>query len=280
VRTGRRTAKLCQMRSYSPAAADLLVEDRVGGAEHGEALGGDLAEAAHGEAGAGEGVAVEHLVRHAEGDAGGADLVLEELAERLDEGEVHAFGEAADVVVALDDRARALEGDALDHVGVERALHQEAGALDLLGLLLEDLDEDAADDLALLLRVGDPAQLAEEAGAGVDVDEAQGEVIAEHAHHRLRFAGAEQAVVDEDAGEALVERLLAKDGGDRRVDAAGEAQDGVVAGAHAGAHRGDRVIDEGRRRPRGGEAGDVEEEGLQDLLAARRVSDLGWNWMP
>ena len=39
--------------------------------------------------------------------AGGAHLVLEELAQRLDELEVHLLGQAADVVVALDDRARA-----------------------------------------------------------------------------------------------------------------------------------------------------------------------------
>ena len=41
---------------------------------------------------------------NAEGGAELADLVLEELAQRLDELETHALGQAADVVVALDGR--------------------------------------------------------------------------------------------------------------------------------------------------------------------------------
>jgi hypothetical protein len=71
----------------------------------------------------------------AQGLAGGAHLVLEELAQRLDELELHALGQAAHVVVALDDRARALERHALDHVGVERALHEVASPSILRGLL-------------------------------------------------------------------------------------------------------------------------------------------------
>jgi hypothetical protein len=64
-------------------------------------------------------VAIEHVAGHAEGLARGAHLVLEQLAQRLDQAELHALREAADVVVALDDRARALERDALDHVRIE-----------------------------------------------------------------------------------------------------------------------------------------------------------------
>jgi hypothetical protein len=38
-----------------------------------------------------------------------------------------ALGQPADIVVALDgDRGPAGEGDALDHVGIERALRQES----------------------------------------------------------------------------------------------------------------------------------------------------------
>src|SRR5207253_6191049 len=74
-----------------------------------------------------------------------ADFVLEELAQRLDQPHLHPLGQAADVVVALDGSARALEGDALDHVGVERALGEEARlavlAAVFLHLVLEDRDE-------------------------------------------------------------------------------------------------------------------------------------------
>src|SRR3546814_10048230 len=71
--------------------------------------------------------------------------------------------QAADIVVALDrDAGAAGEGDALDHVRVERALGQELGAADPGGLGVEDVDEQAADDLALLLRIGHPGKPAEE----------------------------------------------------------------------------------------------------------------------
>src|SRR3546814_13626711 len=79
--------------------------------------------------------------------------VLEQLAQRLDELHGHAFGEAADIVVALDRHARAAgEGHAFDHVGVEGALCQEVGAAELLRFFLEHIDEFAADELALLDR--------------------------------------------------------------------------------------------------------------------------------
>ena len=84
-----------------------------------------------------------------------AHLVLEQLAQRLDQLQVHALGQAADVVVRLDGHRRAAgEGHALDHVGIERALGQELGAAELLGLLVEHVDEQRADGLALGLGVG------------------------------------------------------------------------------------------------------------------------------
>ena len=89
------------------------------------------------------------------------DLVLEQGAQRLDQLELEVVGQAADVVVGLDVRgAGAATG--LHDVGVERALDQVRRVLgtavaaspkhaDLGGL--EDADELAADDLALLLGV-------------------------------------------------------------------------------------------------------------------------------
>ena len=57
-------------------------------------------------------------------------------------------------MVTLDGHRRAAaERDALYHIRVEGALGQELGAADLLGLGLECLDEEPADDLSLGLRV-------------------------------------------------------------------------------------------------------------------------------
>ena len=49
-------------------------------------------------------------------------------------------------------RRAAGEADALDHVRIERALGQEVGAAELGGFLLEHLDEQPADGLALWFR--------------------------------------------------------------------------------------------------------------------------------
>ena len=64
----------------------------------------------------------------------------------------------------------ALPADAggLDHVGVEGALGEPVHVAVPARLLLEDLDEEAADDLALALGIGDARQRAEEPASRVD----------------------------------------------------------------------------------------------------------------
>ena len=103
---------------------------------------------------------------NAEFGAHGAHFVLEEFAQGFDELHVHLFGQAAHVVMALDDGARSLVGNGFDDVGVQRALSEELhvvpGGLDGLGFLVEDVDEGVADDLALLLRIVHAGQQAEE----------------------------------------------------------------------------------------------------------------------
>jgi hypothetical protein len=103
---------------------DLGDDDLVGLLKQGDALGGDFAEDADGEAGAGKWLAAENVFGHAEVAADAADFVLEEVAQGLDELELHAQRQAADVVVALDGLAGAADAGRLDDVGVEGALNQ------------------------------------------------------------------------------------------------------------------------------------------------------------
>ena len=92
-----------------------------------------------------------------------ADLVLEQFAQGLDQLHVHALRKTADIVVRLDRHRRAAgEGDALDHVGVERALREEIRAADLFRFRIEHVDEQAADGLALHFGIADAGELAEE----------------------------------------------------------------------------------------------------------------------
>ena len=97
-------------------------------------------------------------------------------------------------------------------------LGEEGGLLEAQGLLAEDLDELVADDLALFLGVGDALQALEEALGGVDDRQVHVEVVAEEALDRRPLALPEQAVVHEDAVQAVADRLVAEHGGDGGVD--------------------------------------------------------------
>ena len=90
---------------------------------------------------------------------------------------------------------------------------------------LEDPDELAADDLALLLGVDDPGERVEELLGGVDHVEVGAGGGHEVALDLLGLALAHQPVVDVHAGEPVADRALHEGGGDRRVDAAGEPAD-------------------------------------------------------
>ena len=224
--------------------------------------------------GPGERVAPDHRLGQAELLPHAPHLVLEERAQRLDELHGHVLGEPADVVVRLDLRGDALGAARLDHVRVERPLDEEAGLADLVRLLLEDADELLADDAALLLGLGHALEPREEAVGGVDVHERDVEVPLERLDHLRRLVLAHQAVVDEDAGQLVADRLVDEERRHGGVDPAGErAEDALLA--DLGADALDLLLDHRRGRPRRARARDAVEEVLQHLLAVRGVHDLG-----
>ena len=93
-----------------------------------------------------------------------------------------------------------------------------------------------------------PASRARKRSLRVDVDERDVEVAAERLDHLRRLVLAQQAVVDEDAGELVADRLVDEQRGDRRVDAAGERAEHALA-ADLRADPLDLLLDHGRRRP-------------------------------
>ena len=102
------------------------LHDRVGFAQNRQPLGRDLAENAHGESRTGERLAINDFFRQTELQSGLPHFVFEQLAHRFDELEMHFFRQPADVVMALDHvRGIAADRDALDHVGVKRALREK-----------------------------------------------------------------------------------------------------------------------------------------------------------
>ncbi len=220
-------------------------------------------------------MAADEAIGQAEFLAEHAHFVLEEFAQGLDELHVHALGQSADIVVRLDrDRWTAGEGDAFDDVGIERALAEKIRAAKLLGLFLEGLDEQAADDLALGFRVAHTFQLADELVDGIHMDEVQVVMLLEHGNHIGRLVLAHQTVVDEDAGQLVADGLVDQQRCDRRIDAAGQrADDALIADLSADLL--DRLLAIGMHGPVALDAGDLLDEVLDQLGAVGRVHDLG-----
>jgi hypothetical protein len=118
-------------------------------------------------------------------------------------------------VVGLDGHRRtAVERDAFDHIGIERALGEKLRALHFLGFGFEDVDERLADELALGLGIGDAGEAAEEGFARIHMDERDVVVAAEELHYLFGFVGAHEAGVDENARELVADGFVDKHGGD------------------------------------------------------------------
>ena len=132
-----------------------------------------------------------------------------------------------------------------------------------------------ADDLALLLGVGDPGERGEELLAGVDDDEVDAGRRDEVLLDLLGLAVAQQPVVDEHAGQLVADGLLHQGRGDGGVDAAGQRAEhpGV---ADLLADRVDQVVDDvGRRSSRPSSPAPAQQEVLEHPLAEGRVQHLG-----
>src|SRR5206468_12310058 len=104
-------------------------------------------------AGPGERLPPHHPLGHPELLTDAPHLVLEEQAQGLDQLHPHVRRQAADVVMGLDLRRDLVIAARLDHVRIERSLHEVADVTERARLLLEDADELLSDDLALLLWV-------------------------------------------------------------------------------------------------------------------------------
>src|SRR5882724_4363802 len=189
--------------------AQLADEDVVGVAQQVGELFLDLAEDPHTQARTGERVPVDHLARQSELNAQAPHFILEQLAQGLNEFELHLLRQAADVVMRLDDvRFASASPRRLDYVWVDRTLRKESNAGQLVGFFVESLDECAPDDLALLLRVSDSGQRSEKALFGIDADDAYAEVLGKRTHHLVTLAEAQQTMIDEYTDELITDRAM------------------------------------------------------------------------
>src|SRR5439155_2986989 len=197
-------------RSLEPGPTHLFLDYGVGLAEQVQPIRAHLAEHADGEPGSREWLPPDDLRRKPQELAELTDLVLEELAKRLDELELHLQREAADVVVGLDRGRGPAERDRLDDVWIERALGKPWDVPELLGLVLEHGDELGPDPLALDLRVRHTADRVEESGGCVDMDEVHLECVAERVDDRVGLSFSQQTVIDEDARQLVADGAMSQ----------------------------------------------------------------------
>ena len=200
----------------------------VGFLEDLDLLGGDLADDAHAQAGAGEGLPPDQLVGDAQLLAYPADLVFKEAGQGLDDvQELHVLGHFDLVMVGLDLIGVALAG--LDAVGVDGTLGEE-GILAALAadLVPEDFIELGADDLPLLLRVYHALQALQEMLLAVDPDEVHIKEAGEGLFHEVALVLTHEALVHEDAGQLVAHGPADKPRGHGGVHAAGKAQNDLL----------------------------------------------------
>ena len=189
------------------------------------------------------------------------------------------LGQAADVVVRLDRvRLLGLGAGRLDHVRDRSCPARATSTLrQLRGLALEHVDEQAADDLALGLGI-------------VDAGERRQELVGSHRRGSTRtprFCAnvcitcsaslqAQQPVVDEHAGQPVADRAMDERRGDRRVDAAGQAEQHFL-GADLRADRRDRLVDVVVHVPVAAAAADVVREARSIAAPCFVCVTSGWN---
>ena len=132
---------------------------------------------------------------------------------------------------------------ALEDIGVDRALAQEADAVQLGGFFGEDVNELFADDLALRFGIGHARELVKEAVHGVNIYQVRVHFLAEHADDLLGLPFSEEAVVDVYAHQILADGFDQQRRHHRRIHAAGKRQQ-YLAVADLRAQRRDLFVDE------------------------------------
>ena len=162
----------------------------------------------------------------------------------------------------------------LDDVRVDRALGEPAHLVELRRLLLEHLDEEPPDDLALGLRVGDTGERLEKARLGVHANDLHPHVLGEGPHHLIALVEPEQAVVDEHADETLADGAVQQGGDHRGVDPARQReQDAPRADLLADAL--DGILDDVAGGPQPRTPADLPHEPLEHHRPLAGVGHLG-----
>src|SRR5690606_27020198 len=109
-----------------------------------------------------------------------------------------------------------------DDIRIQGSLSQKLEVIELCGFLLEHINKLVADNFPFLLRIVDAGQLAEESLPRVDLDHLHIELADEGFHDAIRFAFAQQTVINKHTGQIVADRLMNQDGYNGGVNTAGQ----------------------------------------------------------
>ena len=242
---------------------EFFAKDSIGFAHSFEAFASDSAEATHAKTRTREWLTINHVVRQAKFDTASANFVLEELLERFNEAKLKVFRKSANIVVRLHHLGSL--SSTFHDVGVDGALTQEFDAIEFASFFFENAYELAADDFALLFRVGNSSKLAEEAFGSINVDKVGVKLIAEHFDNVFRFTLTHKTMVNMNANKVVADSLEQERSHYRAVNATRESQKHLLV-AHLTANQLDLVVDEVSHVPVSLSLASIENEAFNGIL--------------
>jgi hypothetical protein len=156
----------------------------------------------------------KNLFRHSQFSADQANLILKQLAQRLDQFQVHLLGQATNIVMALDHSRWTTHRNRFDHVRIERSLDQVTYVAEAARLFLKHVDEYFTDALPLLLGVDDTFKRREKQLSRANSGDVQLHALSQQRQRCFKLPFPQQPVVDKDTGLPISDGLVHEGGSD------------------------------------------------------------------
>ena len=170
----------------------------------------------------------DHVLGQTELETDPPYFVLEQFAQRLDQFQLHALRQAADIVMRLDGLRGSFYRNRFDDIRIQRSLHQKIDRTDAVRFVFEDADEFIADEFAFLLRIGDAGQHVQETLGCIDAAHVQMQIVAKHRQYFFVLVLSQQSGIDEDADQAIADGTRHQSRRDRRIHAAADGAEGAA----------------------------------------------------
>ena len=248
--------------------------DRVRGTKRRKLFARDVTHDANAEPRAGERMSPDQRFGKPECAPYFSHFVLEQFAQGLHELQPHVIRQPAHIVVGLYCDRRTLHRHALDDVRVQGALYEVIAFTELLRFFFEHVDEQAANNAALLLRFAHPFEGRKESVRSINAHQLDTERSCKKFFDFFALIQSHHAVINEDAGQLFSDRAVNKRCSDRRIDTAAQATDHEPF-ANLAADLRKAAIDEGIHRPRALATANVSDEIAQQLFADFGVNHFG-----